>query len=91
MAECPTEAWLRSEDPEKFAEAAILCQHAGGFCIQDGYCHYAGCFTTERQGWSKAARAIEQICMKVEDAKVAKCLSAAVRFCRQNALQQNKP
>ena len=37
------EVWLRSDVPTLFAQAAVRCQHAGGFCIQDGYCHYGDC------------------------------------------------
>lgn len=38
-----SEAWLRSDIPKLFAEAALRCQHAGGYCIQDGFCHYGDC------------------------------------------------
>lgn len=46
----PRESWLRSEDPEKFAEAMMRCKHPGGFCAQDGFCHRDGkCFTYPKQ------------------------------------------
>lgn len=37
------EAWLESDVPELFAAAAVRCQHAGGYCMSDGYCHYGDC------------------------------------------------
>lgn len=37
------EAWLRSDVPALFGEAAVRCQHAGGFCMSDGYCNMGGC------------------------------------------------
>lgn len=37
------EAWLASEVPELFAEAAVRCRHAGGYCMSDGFCHYGTC------------------------------------------------
>lgn len=37
------EAWLSSDVPALFAEAAVRCQHAGAYCMQDGYCHIGGC------------------------------------------------
>lgn len=40
------EAWLRSDVPALFGEAAIRCQHAGAFCFGDGYCHLGGCDMT---------------------------------------------
>ena len=44
----PSEAWLRSTDPKKAAEAMVRCQHAGAFCWSDGYCHYGTCFSRSR-------------------------------------------
>ncbi len=37
------EEWLRSDVPALFGEAAVRCQHAGGFCVSDGYCNMGGC------------------------------------------------
>jgi hypothetical protein len=37
------EWWLRSDVPKLFGEATFRCQHAGGFCMQDGYCHFGTC------------------------------------------------
>lgn len=37
------EAWLASDVPSLFGEAALRCGHAGGFCMADGYCHLGGC------------------------------------------------
>ena len=40
------ESWLKSTNDEKFAAAAMKCQHAGAYCMQDGFCHYEGiCFS----------------------------------------------
>jgi len=40
----PRESWLKSEVPEKFAEAMMKCQHLGAYCGQDGFCHFGDCF-----------------------------------------------
>lgn len=37
------EAWLSSDVPKLWAEAVVRCQHAGGYCGQDGFCHYGDC------------------------------------------------
>lgn len=37
------EAWLSSDVPKLWAEAMVRCQHAGGHCGQDGFCHYGDC------------------------------------------------
>jgi hypothetical protein len=37
------EAWLKSDAPALFAEAAVRCHHAGAFCMSDGYCHLGDC------------------------------------------------
>lgn len=56
------EQWLKSDDDEKFAEAAIRCQHAGGFCLSDGYCHYDGtCFRSDYMALKMAARRISDL------------------------------
>lgn len=41
----PRESWLRSPNHDRWAAAMVKCQHAGGHCGADGYCHYEGeCF-----------------------------------------------
>lgn len=42
------EEWLSSDVPELWAEAMTRCQHAGGYCGQDGFCHYGDCNMTMR-------------------------------------------
>jgi len=37
------ESWLSSDYPELWAEAMMRCQHPGGHCGQDGYCHMGDC------------------------------------------------
>jgi len=55
------EAWLSSDDPEKFAAAAIKCQHAGGFCMADGFCHFDGaCFRSPRAAIMRAVHEIKR-------------------------------
>lgn len=62
----PKESWLRSDDPKKFAIAACRCQHPGGFCIQDGHCHYGGdCFKSISKFPSKLDKEIEDIKMRL--------------------------
>lgn len=54
------EVWLKSDDSEKFASAAVKCQHGGGFCIADGFCHFDGiCFRTGYNAMKRACRIIE--------------------------------
>ena len=44
------ESWLVPKgnddvDHERFAKAMMKCQHGGGHCAQDGFCHHDGdCF-----------------------------------------------
>lgn len=46
------EEWLRPVADldlhhERFAKAMMKCQHAGGHCAEDGFCHFDGdCFKT---------------------------------------------
>jgi hypothetical protein len=40
------EAWLESDVPVLWAAAMVRCQHPGGFCGADGYCHYGDCSMT---------------------------------------------
>jgi hypothetical protein len=37
------ERWLKSDVPALWAEASVRCEHAGGYCGQDGFCHYGTC------------------------------------------------
>jgi hypothetical protein len=37
------EQWLSSDIPDLWAEAMVRCQHPGGHCGQDGFCHYGDC------------------------------------------------
>jgi hypothetical protein len=37
------EEWLASDVPALWAEAMVRCQHPGGHCGQDGFCHYGDC------------------------------------------------
>ena len=37
------EEWLRSDVPALFGEAAVRCQHAGAYCMSDGFCRLGGC------------------------------------------------
>lgn len=41
------ESWLESDNPKEFAEAMLVCEHAGGHCGQDGFCHYGNCFPAQ--------------------------------------------
>lgn len=51
------ESWLESENPQKFAEAMLVCEHAGGYCGQDGYCHYGDCFPAQTYAQRQATKA----------------------------------
>lgn len=49
------EAWLRpiadmSLHHERFAKAMSKCQHAGGHCAEDGFCHFDSPRPAQRQG-----------------------------------------
>lgn len=56
------ESWLKSEDHEKFASAAVKCEHPGGFCLSDGFCHRDGqCFRSGRAAMIAACRLIEKV------------------------------
>ena len=58
----PVEQWLVSEDHERYAEAALRCQHPGGYCTSDGYCHYDGtCFRSDYMALKMAARRIADL------------------------------
>ena len=45
----PAEAWLKSDDPDRYVAAAMRCQHPAGLCMQDGFCHYEDCFKPKRR------------------------------------------
>lgn len=78
------EAWLKSDDPERFAEAAIKCEHAGGFCMEDGYCHLDGaCFRTDRSAMTAARRAI-QLAAENEPQDIANNMRLASELLRQS-------
>jgi len=62
----PRESWLKGGDTdadhERFALAMDKCQHSGGFCAEDGECHYAGdCFLSARSARREAAQLIRAI------------------------------
>ena len=40
------ESWLMSDTPRLFGEAMVRCKHAGGYCGEDGFCHYENCDMT---------------------------------------------
>lgn len=40
LSAIPRESWLRGNNHEQFALAMMRCQHAGGYCAQDGFCHF---------------------------------------------------
>ena len=47
------EKWLSPEgstdlDHERFANAMTKCQHGGGYCAQDGFCHHDGSVRPDR-------------------------------------------
>jgi hypothetical protein len=50
--------------PAAFAAAMSVCQHAGGFCCEDGYCHYGNrCF---RQAEKTAIEQLQKRVLKLE-------------------------
>lgn len=78
------ESWLRSEDPERFAAAAVKCSHAGGFCMSDGYCHYDGrCFRSGYAAMAKACQLIEAVAGD-EPSDIAEQLRHASGLLRQS-------
>ena len=81
----PVQAWLSSEDPEKWASAMVACQsHAPWECGEHGECLQAGrggsCFTTERQAASTAWQMIARLDSDNEAVKAQ--LDRAVAFLR---------
>jgi len=78
------ETWLKSEDPEKFAAAAIKCEHAGGYCMSDGFCHFDGvCFRTDRAAMTKARQVIEAAA-ELEPPDIADNMRLAAQLLRQS-------
>lgn len=57
----PSESWLRSEDHDKFAAAAVKCLNGAGTCMQDGYCAFGGCFGVKNNGNVKAADIYDRV------------------------------
>lgn len=51
------EAWLDSDVPALWSEAMMRCGHAGGYCGQDGHCHYGNC-DMEMRPMQEVARAV---------------------------------
>jgi hypothetical protein len=79
------EAWLKSDDPEKFAEAAVKCEHTGAFCMEDGFCHFEGrCFRTGRSTVTAAMRSIERAADN-EPADIALEMRRAAKLLREVA------
>jgi CO dehydrogenase/acetyl-CoA synthase gamma subunit (corrinoid Fe-S protein) len=85
-----TEAWLKSDDPEKFAAAAVKCEHVGGFCIEDGFCHFDGkCFRSGRSAMARATSLIEAA-SEDEPPDVAENMRLAAILLRQNWKAMNE-
>lgn len=79
MSNMPNETDLKSENQVKFAAAALQCQHPGGFCVSDGFCHYGGdCFRTNKQANLIAIRLIKNI--KTDSSKIKDCLYEAAKY-----------
>ncbi len=84
------EAWLKSPDHEKFAAAAVKCQHAGAFCIQDGFCHNDGeCFRSNLAALNAAIRAI-QTAAENEPHDIAINMLDAVKWLRSQMEEARK-
>lgn len=66
----PRESWLKGRDHAKYAEAMLLCKHAGAYCSADGFCHYGGdCFEkqTEAGDPAKLIGALERRVRAIEE------------------------
>lgn len=75
----PTEAWLRSEDHQKWADAMTICQSGAPWeCAENGKCQFGGCFTTEGQAKASARRMISRLSSENEAVKAQ--LDRAVVF-----------
>lgn len=67
----PHESWLRGGDTDldhsRFAAAMMNCQHGGGYCAQDGFCHHDGdCFRSAKRAARQAAERIRAISVDSE-------------------------
>lgn len=72
------EEWLKSEDPDEYAAAMVLCQHAGGYCSQDGFCHFEGsCFQPNEIGYREALKKLNGLIAEEEDVQVRTWLAQA--------------
>lgn len=78
----PREAWLKSDDHEKFADAVLACQSGAPWeCFETGQCAAGGdCFTTDRQGACAAWKMISRL--HSDNAVVQRHLDSAVAFLR---------
>ena len=62
------EADLKSRNSEKYGDAVSKCQHAGAYCIEDGYCHYDGdCF--KNLSHADAIKANEMLLAEIDSLK----------------------
>ena len=62
------EADLKSRNNEKYGDAVSKCQHAGAYCIEDGYCHYDGdCF--KNLSHADAIKANEMLLAEIDSLK----------------------
>lgn len=75
----PTEAWLSSEDHDKFADAMMICQSGAPWeCAEAGMCQRLNCFTTEGQAKAAARRMIARL--SSDNQAVQQQLDAAFAF-----------
>ena len=76
------QSWLKSENPEEWAEAMCACQNGAPWeCAESGECMQGGdCFTTDRQGASAAWKMIGRL--QSENEVVQRHLDRAVAFLR---------
>ncbi len=82
MSKRPTEDWLASPDPEKWAKAVTICQSGAPWeCGEAGRCtHEGSCFTTDRQGACAAWQMIQRL--QSDNSVVQRHLDRAVHFLR---------
>ena len=84
------EAWFKSDNHERFASAAVKCQHAGGFCMSDGYCHFDGeCFRSNLAALKAAIRAIEDAAAD-QPGDIAVNMTDAVKWLREQLAEARK-
>ena len=75
-----SQKWLKSDDPEQWAEAMMLCQSGAPWeCSERGKCE-RGCFTSDRKAASVAWRMIQRL--SSDDDMVQRKLDAAVSYLR---------